>query len=547
MTCRHRTCRRPTAPTGDSRAPRPPGARMRCRRIDEVDRPEVWITLRAADGRARRRRGASTPRRRGREPAARRPARWRSRTTSTSRGLPTTAAAPIRLPRPRPPPPPSPASSRRAPSCSARRTSTSSRPGWSAPAVRTAPCGARGDPDRVSGGSSSGSAVAVALGHRRHRHRHRHGRFRPGAGRAATASSGSRRRSGVIPTARRRARLRRLRLRDRLRARSRRSPRPPPRIMAGPTRADPRSRRWPADVRLAAPAQPRVACPGRRISTLLCAGVPRSIRAHGGRRWQTSGIDIEEVDISPLLDAARLLYDGAFVAERYAAVGRVPRRRAGGCRPDGRRDRRRGGETGGATNSPPTSTRSPAPRRRRRGTARRVRRAPAAHHHRTPDDRCRARRSDRHQPADGHVHELLQPAGHGRGRGPGRPDRRPATRSASCSSCRRSHDQVAVDLAARLAGVHAPALVEDGVELAVFGAHLRGQPLHFQLEDLGARFADTVTTTTPTGSPRWTRHRPSPASCVAVPARECRSSANCSGSRPQGSGASSRHCPPRWR
>lgn len=57
-------------------------------------------------------------------------------------------------------------------------------------------------------------------------------------------------------------------------------------------------------------------------------------------------------------------------------------------------------------------------------------------------------------------------------------------------------DQVAVDIAARIIGEdNAPALVEDGVELAVFGAHLRGQPLHWQLEEIGARFTGEIRTT----------------------------------------------------
>ena len=34
-----------------------------------------------------------------------------------------------------------------------------------------------------------------------------------------------------------------------------------------------------------------------------------------------AGADIVEVDVAPLLEAAALLYGGAFVAERYAAVG----------------------------------------------------------------------------------------------------------------------------------------------------------------------------------------------------------------------------------
>ncbi|RJO77953.1 hypothetical protein D5S18_06670 [Nocardia panacis] len=56
-------------------------------------------------------------------------------------------------------------------------------------------------------------------------------------------------------------------------------------------------------------------------------------------------------------------------------------------------------------------------------------------------------------------------------------------------------DQVAVDIAARLVGVDAPVFVCGGLDLAVFGAHLRGQPLHWQLAELGARFAGAITTT----------------------------------------------------
>ena len=38
-------------------------------------------------------------------------------------------------------------------------------------------------------------------------------------------------------------------------------------------------------------------------------------------RLASTGVEIVEADITPLLEAAQLLYGGAFVAERYAAVG----------------------------------------------------------------------------------------------------------------------------------------------------------------------------------------------------------------------------------
>ena len=133
-------------------------------RIAAADRPEVWITLRRRGRRARRGRGASTPARRGELPLA--GLRSAVKDNIDVAGLPTTAGCPAFAYAP---------GRRRArrgsgwstpaPSCSARPTSTSSPPAWSAPAV---PYGAvrdaRAPGPYVSGGSSSGSAVAVALG-----------------------------------------------------------------------------------------------------------------------------------------------------------------------------------------------------------------------------------------------------------------------------------------------------------------------------------------------------------------------------------------------
>lgn len=57
-------------------------------------------------------------------------------------------------------------------------------------------------------------------------------------------------------------------------------------------------------------------------------------------------------------------------------------------------------------------------------------------------------------------------------------------------------DQPALDIAALLTGEQAPEpLPGCGVDLAVFGAHLSGQPLNHQLTDSGARYAGEVTTT----------------------------------------------------
>lgn len=83
-------------------------------------------------------------------------------------------------------------------------------------------------------------------------------------------------------------------------------------VMAG------NARDWPSDVRLAAPARPRVAYPASlpALSEAWAAEFHRNIQ-----RLQDLGVDAEPIEFGAFLDAARLLYDGALVAERYAAVG----------------------------------------------------------------------------------------------------------------------------------------------------------------------------------------------------------------------------------
>jgi allophanate hydrolase len=91
-------------------------------------------------------------------------------------------------------------------------------------------------------------------------------------------------------------------------------------VMTGPDSRDPRSRAWPADVRLAAPTAPRVAIPGAANLAAL-SDAYREAFERSVVRAAEAGLRVDPVDISVLLEAALLLYDGAFVAERYAAVG----------------------------------------------------------------------------------------------------------------------------------------------------------------------------------------------------------------------------------
>jgi allophanate hydrolase len=77
-------------------------------------------------------------------------------------------------------------------------------------------------------------------------------------------------------------------------------------------------RPWPADVRLAAPPNPVVAVPGELPE--LDAEWRAAFDAAVGK-LSDAGARIVTVDIAPFLAAAKLLYDGALVSERYAAVG----------------------------------------------------------------------------------------------------------------------------------------------------------------------------------------------------------------------------------
>jgi allophanate hydrolase len=165
-------------------------------------------------------------------------------------------------------------------------------------------------PDRISGGSSSGSAVAVALG----LVDIAIGTDTAGSGRVPAGLQGI---VGIKPTlnvvstagmvpACRSWDTATILARDLATAELAMG------IMAGDSRA------WPADVRLAAPSRPRVAYPAS------LPALPEAWAAEFGaqiERLRSTGVDAEPIELDVFLQAARLLYDGALVAERHAAVG----------------------------------------------------------------------------------------------------------------------------------------------------------------------------------------------------------------------------------
>jgi allophanate hydrolase len=255
-----------------------------------------------------------------------------------------------------------------------------------------------------------------------------------------------------------------------------------------------RDRRWPSDIRLAAPPSPVVAIPGE------LPGLDREWRAAfdaAVRGLTDAGARVVTVDIAPFLAAAKLLYDGALVSERYAAVGEF-------------------------IDSHADAALDPTVRR----IISAARDIPA---HRLVRDRREVSRLRAVAMAglDG-VDAMVVPTApmHPRidevAADPVGINSRMGTYTNFCNLfdlcavavpagtagqaqfgitvlARAFEDAVAVDIAALASGEGAPMdvwplAVADSVELVVFGAHLRGGPLVHQLTDLGARWAGEVTT-----------------------------------------------------
>ncbi|WP_280495207.1 allophanate hydrolase [Nocardia asiatica] len=264
-------------------------------------------------------------------------------------------------------------------------------------------------------------------------------------------------------------------------------------VMAGPEPRDPRSRTWPADVRLAAPLAPRVAVP--RAEDLAALSEPyREAFARTVAAVADTDAKTEEIDISVLLDAALLLYDGALVAERYAAVGAFLDTNPSGADPTVAAiigaARAQTGPAFAADLDALARTKAAAaellrgfdalllPTTTEHPSIAAVRADPVGINRRmgTYTNFC-------------NLLDMAAVAVPGASTADGAPFGVMLVTPAFA-------DQVAIDLAARMLGLEsAPLLVDHGVDLAVFGAHLRGQPLHWQLERLGARFLGDIRTT----------------------------------------------------
>jgi allophanate hydrolase len=165
-------------------------------------------------------------------------------------------------------------------------------------------------PDHISGGSSSGSAVAVALG----LVDIAVGTDTAGSGRVPAALQGIvgiKPTVGVVPVdgvvpACRSYDCVTVFARDLVTADTAIG------VMAGGARP------FPPGAPLAAPERPKVAVPGELPA--LSSHWQKAFRS-ARDRLADQGVTLREIDITPFLEAARLLYDGGLVAERHEAVG----------------------------------------------------------------------------------------------------------------------------------------------------------------------------------------------------------------------------------
>jgi allophanate hydrolase len=97
-------------------------------------------------------------------------------------------------------------------------------------------------------------------------------------------------------------------------------------LMAGFDAEDPYSARRRA-VRTASPARPVVGVPLPAQRALGGDAVYAAAFERAAARWRERGAELIEIDLGCLLDAAKLLYGGPWVAERLAAVGPLWRER----------------------------------------------------------------------------------------------------------------------------------------------------------------------------------------------------------------------------
>lgn len=253
------------------------------------------------------------------------------------------------------------------------------------------------------------------------------------------------------------------------------------------------NRPWPADTPLAAPPAPVVAVPDELPGLV---GTWRAAFDAAVRTLEEAGARIVTVDFAPYLAAAKLLYEGALVSERYAAVGEFI-----DAHPDATLDPTVASIIGAAREIPAyrlVRDRAEVTRLRTMAMAA----LDGADVLLTPT-----------APAQPTIAEAVSdPVGVNSGLGAytnfcnlfdmcgvAVPAGTAGDAQFGVTVLARAFaDAVALDVAAMLTGVPVadpwPLAAAEFTELIVFGAHLRGGPLAHQLTDRGARYAGTMRT-----------------------------------------------------
>jgi len=262
-------------------------------------------------------------------------------------------------------------------------------------------------------------------------------------------------------------------------------------VMVGPDPADPRSRTRPSQVRLGAPVNPRIAVPRAVDLTPLEPSYLMAFEV-AVADMARAGCTVETVDISGMLEAALLLYDGAIVAERYAAVGEFMSTMPAGADPTVSSIILNAGKVGGPAVIADLATLLEA-----KAAAAQIMTGfdglllPTTTEHPTiPAVQADPVTINRRIGTYTNFCNLLDMAAVAF----------PAQAAAGAPFgvmvvVPAFHDQVALDLAARFFRADpGSALPGNAIELTVFGAHLRGQPLNEQLQALGARLLKPVRT-----------------------------------------------------
>lgn len=345
-------------------------------------------------------------------------------------------------------------------------------------------------PDRVSGGSSSGSAVAVALGIADLAL----GTDTAGSGRVPAAFNrvvgikptlGLVPKDGVVPACPSYDCVTVLAADLDLARRALA-------VMTAPGPLDPTSRTWPADVRLAAPPAPVVAVP--RDEDL--AVVDPHVRARfddAVARLVAAGATTRVVDLTPFLAAARLLYDGGLVAERYASYGEFLAAHPDGADPSVAQI---AAAAGRVTAAEYLAARDEVAHLRLAAMATiagcDALLVPTAPEHPTlAEVAAEPLAVNARLGVYTNFVNLFDMAGVAVPLGP-----TPHGEAGVTVLTRAFEDQVAIDLAGLLTPdvPGAAPYARGGVPVVVVGAHLRGQPLHHELVALGARWIGPVRT-----------------------------------------------------